>query len=145
MQPNSPLTKKNMAEAYLHTDPSSSEESHMELLLRGFYKYVHQMEAEKQHLQQRCEQYEAEQQALPSESIIADGKQKELTAIFNVIYKAGYIVGITEKEFFERIANALSCPSFANYSQNLYNFKTTYKYDDVFDQLLKVAKQEKIG
>ena len=33
----------------------------------------------------------------------------------------------------------------ANYAPALYNFRTTYKYDEVFDKLLKTAKAEKIG
>ncbi len=135
-----------MAEAYLHTDSSSSQESPMELILRGFSGYVHQQEAEKQHWQQRCAQYEAEQQSLPAESVVAEGKQKEVIAIFNAIYKAGYVSGISLKEFMERMADALGCPGLANnYAQALYNIKTTYKYDDVFDGLQKVAQAEKIG
>ena len=139
-----PFYKKNMAEAYLHTEHSSSSETPMALILRGFSGYVQQQEAEKQHWQQRCEEYEAAQQSLPSGSIVAEGKQKELIAILNVIYKGGYIVG-TQKEFMERMANALGCPGLANYSQALYNIKVAYKYDEIFDNLLKIAKQEKIG
>ena len=134
-----------MAEAYLHTDTTSAPESPMELILRGVTGYVHQQEVEKRHWQQRCEEYEAAQQALPNESVVADGKQKELIAILNVIYKSGYVTGISQKEFMERMANVLGCPGLANYSQALYNIKTAYKYDDIFDDLLKVAKAEKIG
>lgn len=134
-----------MEDTYPHIEPSSSQESAMELILRGFSDFVHQQEAEKQHWKQRCEEYEAAQQSLPSVSVVAEGKQRALTAIFNVIYKAGYVVGISQKEFMERMANVLGCPSMANYSQALYNIKTTYKYDEIFDGLNQIAQQEKIG
>jgi hypothetical protein len=134
-----------MIEEYLHTNQSSAPESPLEHLLCGFYGITQQQEKEKHYWQQRCEQFEAQQQSLPETPIVADGKQKEVIAIFNVIYKAGYIVGISQKEFMERIANALGCPGIANYAPALYNIKTTYKYDEIFDNLNEVAKKEKIG
>ena len=140
-----PELKNRMAEPYLHIDQTSFPDSPMELVLRGLSGYVHQQEAEKQHWKQRCEEYEAAQQSLPSESIIPDGKQKELIAIFNAIYKAGYVNGISLKEFMERLANVFGCPGMANYAQALYNIKTAYKYDEIFDNLIKVAQTEKIG
>ena len=134
-----------MHETYLHTDQKVVPESPLELMLRGFSGLVHQQEVEKFDLQERCAQYEAQMQALPAESVVAEGKQKEIIAILNALYKAGYIVGISQKEFMERMANALACPGLANYAQALYNIKITYKYDEIFDGLLKVAQKEKIG
>jgi len=130
-----------MTEAYLHTEHSSSTESPMELILRGFSGYVHQQEAEKQHWQQRCAQYEAEQQTLPPASIVAEGKQKEVIAIFNAIYEAGYITG-SKKDFMLRMADACGCDGIANYTKALYNIKNTYKYDEIFQNLADIAHNE---
>ena len=113
----------------------------MELILRGFSGYAHQQEEEKQQLQLRCEQYEAQMQSLPATSIVADGKQKELIAILNAIYEAGYITG-SKKEFMQRAADALGCEGIANYNKALYNVKNTYKYDDIFKDLAEVAHGE---
>ena len=95
---------------------------------------------EKEHYRQQ-----AESNRIEPANIVADGKQKELIAIFNAIYKAGYVSGISQKDFMERLANVFGCPGMANYAQALYNIKTTYKYDEIFDGLLKVAQTEKIG
>ena len=95
---------------------------------------------EKEHYRQQ-----AEANRIEPANIVPDGKQKALIAIFNVIYKAGYVSGISQKEFMERVATLFGCPGMANYSQALYNIKTAYKYDEIFEGLLKVAKEEKIG
>ena len=129
----------------LHTNSASPQEAPMELILRGFCGYIHQQEAEKQLLKQRCDEYEAAQQSLPAASVVPDGKQKELIAILNAIFKAGYVSGISQKEFMERMSNAFGCPGMANYASALYNIKITYKYDEVFDKFLEVAQKEKIG
>ena len=129
-----------MAETYLHTDTTLSE-SPMELILRGFSGFVHQQEMEKQQLQLRCEQYEAQQQSLPATSIVADGKQKEVIAILNAIYEAGYITS-SKKEFMRQVADAFGCEAIANYNKALYNIKNTYKYDDIFKELAEVAHKE---
>ena len=113
----------------------------MELILRGFSGFVHQQEAEKQHWQQRCAQYEAEQQTLPPACIIAEGKQKEVIAILNAIYEAGYITG-SKKDFMQSMADACGCDGIANYNKALYNIKNTYKYDDIFKDLAEVAHKE---
>ena len=135
------LFDKIMAEVYLHTDTNSRPESPMELILRGFSGYAHQQEEEKQQLQLRCEQYEAQMQSLPATSIVAEGKQKELIAILNAIYEAGYLTG-SKKEFMQRAADALGCEGIANYNKALYNVKNTYKYDDIFKDLAEVAHGE---
>ena len=130
-----------MQETYLHTDQKAVPESPLELMLRGFSGRVHQQEAEKYTLQERCAQYEAQMQALPVESIVADGKQKELIAILNTVYEAGYITG-SKKDFMRRVADALGCEGIANYNKALYNVKNTYKYDDIFKDLAETAHKE---
>ena len=130
-----------MHDTYLHTDPKAVPESPIELMLRGFSGLVRQQEVEKFGLQKRCEQYEAQIQALPAASIVADGKQKEVIAILNAIYEAGYIIG-SKKDFMQRMANACGCDSIANYNKALYNIKNTYKYDEIFKNLSEIAHNE---
>lgn len=136
-----PIFKKTMHDTYLHTDPDAVPESSFELMLRGFSGMVHQQEVEKYHLQQRCAQYEAQMQALPADSIVAEGKQKELIAILNAIYESGLITG-NKKDFMQRMAAACGCESIANYPKALYNIKNTYKYDEIFKNLAEVAHNE---
>ena len=130
-----------MEDAYLHTDTTSGSESPLELIFRGISGVIHQQEQEKQQLLLRCEQYESQLQSLPAASIVAEGKQKEVIAILNAIYESGYITG-SKKEFMQRMADALGCESIANYNKALYNVKNTYKYDEIFDKLAKVAHDE---
>ena len=131
-----------MNDAYLHTNQKAVPESPLELMLRGFSGLVHQQEVEKFDLQERCARYEAQAQALPADSVVAEGKQKKLIAILNAIYEDGYIEGVSKKEFMQRISDALGCPGLANYSQALYGVKNTYGYDDIFTRLAKVAHDE---
>ena len=118
-------------------------ESNLEKVLRGVAGLVHEQEAEKQLLQARCEQLEEQLQTTPLTPIIADGKQKEIIAILNVIYEAGFISGCTKAEYMKRMADALGAPGIANYTKALYNIKLTYKYDDIFTRLSEVAETEK--
>ena len=101
--------------------------------------YAHSLEEKEYYRQQ------AEANSIEPTNIVAENKQKELTAIFNVIYKAGYVTGISMKDFMERAANVFGCPGMAKYASALYNVKTTYKYEDIFDNLRQVAQQEKNG
>ena len=130
-----------MNDTYLHTDQKAVPESPLELMLRGFSGLVHQQEVEKFDLQERCARYEAQAQALPADSIVADGKQKELIAILNAIYETG-LVTCSKKEFMQRMADACGCDSIANYNKALYNIKNTYKYDEIFKNLAEVAHNE---
>lgn len=134
-----------MEDTRSHMPQENIPENPLELVLRGVSGIVHQQEVEKYRLQQQCAQYEQQLQALPATNIVAENKQKELTAIFNVIYKAGYVTGISMKDFMERAANVFGCPGMAKYASALYNVKTTYKYEDIFDNLRQVAQQEKNG
>ena len=130
-----------MYDIYPHTDPKAVPESPLELMLRGLSGLVHQQEVEKFGLQERCAQYEAQKQALPADSIVAEGKQKELIAILNAVYEAGFVIG-SKKEFMQRMAEAFGCDSIANYPKALYNIKNTYKYDEIFKNLSEVAHSE---
>lgn len=130
-----------MHDTYLHTDRKAVPESPLELMLRGFSGLVRQQEVEKYDLQERCAQYEAQIQALPSGSIVAEGKQKEVIAILNAIYEAGYITG-SKKDFMQRMADACGCDGIANYTKALYNIKNTYKYDEIFQNLAETAHNE---
>ena len=93
-------------------------------------------------LQATNEQLDRMRQSLPAPAIVADGKQKELVAILSAIYDSGYFVHVTKKDFMQRMADCLGCPGIANYNQHLYNIKNTYKYDEIFDKLAKVAHDE---
>ena len=75
--------------------------------------------------------------------IVADGKQKELVAVLNVIYEAGFVTGCTKAEFMKRMADAFGAQGITNYNKALYNVKMTYKYDDIFTHLNEVAQAEK--
>ena len=134
-----------MEDQFIHINPEQVPPSPFTQIIQGFAGLMQQNDAEKYALQKRCEEYEKQAKKLPQTCIVAEGKQKELIAIFHTIYKAGYFPDISEKDFMQRVADMLGCPGMANYSGALYNFKTAYKYDEVFDNLLKVAKAEKIG
>lgn len=100
-------------------------------------KYV-QCAEEKQQVQQQLAA-----QTLPATNIIAEGMQNEFIAIFNAMYARGMVTS-SKKEFMERMANALGCPQMANnYSGQLHKIKSTYKYDDIFDNLAEIAAREK--
>ena len=146
MQPFSPspaiLTTYHMTEPLIHTDPSSVPNSPLELLFHSMAGLVHEKEAEKQQLHERCAYLEQQVQTLPQTCIVADGKQKKLIAIRNAIYEGGYIVGCNKKEFMLRMASALGCPGLADYNKALYNVKNTYQYDEIFTDLAQVAHNE---
>ena len=91
---------------------------------------------EKEHYRQQ-----AESNRIEPTSIVAEGKQKELIAIFNAIYELGLIT-CSKKDFMQRMADACGCDSIANYNKALYNIKNTYKYDEIFKNLADVAHQE---
>lgn len=77
-------------------------------------------------------------------NIVADGKQNELIAIFNVIYEAGMVTNCSKAEFIKRIADAMGAPGMAaHFSKALYNIKLTYKYDEIFTKLNEAALIEK--
>ena len=138
-----PISVLGMDNTFIHNTDSTYPEQPLELLLRGFTGIVHQHAQENNALRKRCAQYEEQMQALPADSnIIADGKQKEVIAIFNAIYEAGYIVGVSKKQFMQRMADICGCPGIANYSQALYGIKNTYKYDEIFKNLAEVAHDE---
>lgn len=132
---------KIMHDTYIHTDQKAVPESPLELMLRGFSGLVHQQEVEKSDLRERCAQYEAQMQAFPADSIVAEGKQKELIAILNAVYEAG-LVTCSKKDFMQRMADACGCDGIANYNKALYNIKNTYKYDEIFKNLAEVAHNE---
>jgi len=127
--------------AYANQQPAP--ESPLELFLRGMAGMVRQSENEKFQLKQHCDQLEKQNQQLPPSCIVAEGKQKELIAILNVLYEAGYATGCTKAEFMKRMADAMGAPGIANYTKALYNIKTTYKYDEIFQNLAEVAEREK--
>lgn len=76
-------------------------------------------------------------------NIVADKKQKELIAIVNAIFEAGYVTDCTKGEYMQRMATAFGAPSIANYSAPLYNVMNASKYEDIFNNLKDVAIEAK--
>ena len=112
--------------------------------MRGMVGIIQEKDVEVHQLKQECDHYKQQIQSLPQTSIIAEGKQNELIAIFNVIYEAKLISGCTKVEFMKRMGDALGVTGLAsNYAKALYNIKTTYKYDEIFSKLTEIAEIEK--
>lgn len=94
--------------------------------------------------EKRQAQEQLASKSLPMSNIVTEGMQNEFIAIFNAMHARG-MVTCSKKEFIERMANALGCPQMANnYSGQLYKIKLTNKYEDIFDDLSDVARQEKM-
>jgi hypothetical protein len=133
-----------MAESYLHIESIDPQDAAFARILGGVGeimsaardKFVRCAE-EKQQAQQQLEA-----QSLPVANIVTEGMQNEFIAFFNAMYARG-MVTCSKKEFMERMANGLGCPAVADYSRPLNKVKQTYKYQEIFDDLKKVAIEER--
>ena len=126
-----------------HTTQTASP---VELLLKGMVGITQEKDQEIYTLKQKCNELEkmAQCNLLPTKSIVSDGKQNELVAIFNVLYESGMVSNCTKSEFIKRIADAFGAPGMAaNFSKALYNIKLTYKYDEIFEKFNEAAQVEK--
>ena len=134
---------ENMSENNIHIDLQNVPESPVSLLMRGMAGVIQEKDAEMYQLKHERDYYKEQTQSLPQTSIIADGKQNEMIAALNVLYEYG-MVTCSKKEFMQRMADALGVSGMAaNYAKALYNIKTTYKYDEIFEKLNEVALEEK--
>ena len=132
-----------MTEPFVNTNNSSQPESSLGLFLRGLSGLAEEKDREMYRMQQELDYYKDQQNQLPQTSVVAEGMQNELIAIFNAMHARG-MVTCSKKEFMERMANALGCPQMANnYSGQLYKIKSTNKYGAIFDDLSDVAEQER--
>ena len=133
---------KNMSEKNIHIDPQNVPESPVSLLMRGMAGVIQEKDAEMYQLRQEREYYKEQAQELPQTCIVAEGKQGEIIAALNVLYEAG-LVASTKKEYMQRMADALGCPSIADYSRPLNKIKQAYKYEEFFDKLKETALKER--
>ena len=131
-----------MTEPFVNTNNSSQPESSLGLFLRGLSGLAEEKDREMYRMQQELDYYKDQQNQLPQTSVVAEGMQNELIAIFNAMHARG-MVTCSKKEFMERMANALGLPGIADYSRQLNKIKQTYKYPDIFDKLKETAIQER--
>ena len=132
-----------MIDKNVHIDLQDIPESSVSLLLRGVAGLVREKDAEMHQLEHERNYYKEQLQAIPQTCIVAEGKQNEIIAALNVLYEYG-MVTCSKKEFMQRMADAFGAPGMAaNYAKALYNIKTTYKYDEIFEKLNEIAQIEK--
>ena len=137
-----PNGKKTMNETLLHMDSTSVPESPVTQLFRSVAGMMQERDVEVYQLKQERDYYKDQQKELPQVSIVAEGVQTEFIAIANAMYARG-MVKCSKKEFMQRLADALGCPAVADYSRPLNKVKQTYKYQEIFDDLKKVAIEER--
>lgn len=82
---------------------------------------------------------QAEAAQITPTNIIAEGKQKELIAIMNSIYEAGYVTGCNKGEFMSRALSAFGIPETKQYNSALSNIMIAKKYEDIFTNLKDAA------
>lgn len=138
-----PLTE-NMNQMPIHIESLDPEDCGMVRVLGGFGDVLKGVQEKYIQLAQEKHQYKSQAEASNKEAtnIIAEGKQSELIAALNVLYEYG-MVACTKKEYMQRMADALGCPSIADYSRPLNKVKQTYKYEELFDKLKETALKER--
>lgn len=142
MRTFSPFNGKIMNDTTIHIDPLKVPESPVTAFMRSMTGLMYERDAEVYQMKQEVDHYKQQMQSLPLKNIVAEGSQSEIVALFNAIHARGLIT-CSKKEFMQRMADALGCPSIADYSRTLNKAKQTYKYEEVFDKLKETALQER--
>ena len=128
----------------IHMESLDPEDTGMARVLGGFGDVLKGVQEKYIQLAQEKQQYKAQAETSNKEAtnIVAEGKQSELIAALNALYEYG-MVACTKKEFMQRMADALGCPSIADYSRPLNKIKQAYKYEELFDKLKETALKER--
>lgn len=123
-----------------HIETLDARDAGVARILDGIVQVAEGMRSEYTRCAAEKNQYQMQLATLqaPNENIIAEGKQKELIAILDVLYESGYVT-CPKNEFMSRMSKAFGAERLEDYTAQLSNIKAANKYPGIFNSLCETA------